>query len=332
VEQGLSLVRPARVLVTGATGFVGSAVMKRLTADGIDCRGASRQPGARTADGAAMIEVGDLGPATDWSSALEGVDAVVHAAARVHVMHETAADPLTEFRRANVEGTLALARQAQAAGVRRFVFLSSIKVNGEGTAPGRPYRVDDEPAPADPYGVSKHEAEQALLALGRNGAIGGALGGMTVSIIRPVLVYGPGVKGNFLSMMRWLRRGVPLPFGAINNRRSLVAIDNLVDLIAVCLAHPAAANQIFLVSDGDDLSTTGLLQRLGAALGRPARLIPIPASLLEFAAAALGKKGIAQRLTGSLQVDIRATQSTLGWRPPVTVDQAMAATARSFGS
>lgn len=312
------------MLVTGATGFIGSALLDRLAADpAIECRGSSRRAAAGASESCPVVSVGELGPATDWSSALHGVDVVVHTAARVHVMQETAADPLQEFRRANVDGTMALARQAAAAGARRFIFLSSIKVNGEGTSPGRPYRADDPPAPADPYGVSKHEAEQALLTLSRNGD-------MTVTIIRPVLVYGPGVKGNFLTMMRWLKRGVPLPFGAIDNRRSLVAIDNLVDLVVTCLTHPAAANQTFLVSDGDDLSTTSLLRTLGRALGRPARLIPVPASLFSFAASIAGKGAVARRLLGSLQVDAEPTRRALAWRPPVSVDQAMAKTAKDF--
>jgi nucleoside-diphosphate-sugar epimerase len=270
-----------------------------------------------------VVHVGELGPDTDWTPALDGVDVVVHTAARVHVMHETSADPLAEFRRANVDGTMALARQAAAAGVRRLVFLSSIKVNGEGTIPGRPYRADDVPAPMDPYGVSKHEAEQALLALGR-------LGPMSVTIIRPVLVYGPGVKGNFLSMLRWVKRGVPLPFGAINNRRSLVALDNLVDLIVTCLEHPAAANQVFLVSDGEDVSTSTLLRKLGRALERPARLIPVPPAIFAAAASAAGKGAVARRLLGSLQVDAEPTRKLLSWRPPVSLDQAMAVTAKDF--
>ncbi len=311
------------VLVTGASGFVGSALLRRLSVSpSVACRGSSRRADT-TVHAWPTVQVGELGASVDWSAALAGVDVVVHTAARVHVMEDTAADPLAEFRRVNVDGTMALARQAAAAGVRRFVFLSSIKVNGEGTVPGRPYRADDVPAPADPYGVSKLEAEQALLALGREGR-------MSVCIIRPVLVYGPGVKGNFLSMMRWLRRGVPLPFGSIDNRRSLVAIDNLVDLIVTCLDHPAAANQVFLVSDGDDLSTTRLLRLLAAALGRPGRLLPVPASLLAGAASIAGKTAVAQRLLGSLQVDMAPTQTALRWRPPVTVDDAMAATARTF--
>jgi len=238
-------------------------------------------------------------------------------------MHETANDPLAEFRKVNVDGTLNLARQAAAAGVRRFIFISSIKVNGEGSALGAPYLADAKPAPADPYGISKMEAEQGLRALA-------AETGMEVVIIRPVLVYGPGVKANFRSMMSWLNKGVPLPLGAIHNQRSLVALDNLVDLIVTCIDHPAAANQTFLVSDGEDLSTTELLRRMGAALGKPARLLPVPAFMLQAGAALLGKRDMAQRLCGSLQVDISKTRELLNWTPPVSVDQALAKTAAHF--
>ncbi len=238
-------------------------------------------------------------------------------------MDDQAKDPLAEFRAVNVAGTLNLARQAVSAGVKRFVFISSIKVNGEGTASGKPYTADDTPMPVDPYGISKLEAEQGLQALSQET-------GMEVVIIRPVLVYGPGVKANFRSMMSWLRKGIPLPLGATGNKRSLVAVDNLVDLIATCIDHPAAANQTFLVSDGEDLSTTQLLQRMGKALGRPARLLPVPASLLQAGAAMLGKRAIAQRLCGSLQVDIGKTRELLGWAPPVSVDDALRKTARAF--
>jgi nucleoside-diphosphate-sugar epimerase len=259
---------------------------------------------------------GDLEPAADWSVALAGISAVVHLAARVHVMADTAANPLEEFRRVNVQGTLNLARQAAAAGVRRFVFVSSIKVNGEATQPGFPFTADDAPAPLDAYGVSKMEAEQGLREIARQT-------GMDVVIIRPPLVYGPGVKANFAAMMRWLKRGVPLPLGAIHNQRSLVALDNLVDLIVTCITHPAAANPIFPVSDGEDVSTTGLLRRMGQAMGRPARLIPVPAGLLKLAATVLGKPDVAQRLCGSLPVDIEKTRRLLGWTPPLSLDEGL---------
>jgi nucleoside-diphosphate-sugar epimerase len=238
-------------------------------------------------------------------------------------MRENASQPLAEFRRINVEGTLNLARQAIHVGVRRFIFISSIKVNGEGTLPGQPYCADDVPAPVDPYGISKHEAEQELLQVARET-------GLELVIIRPVLVYGPSVKANFLSMMRWLHRGIPLPLGAIKNQRSLVALDNLVDLIVTCLHHPKAPNQTFLVSDGQDLSTTELLRRMSAELGRPAHLIPVPAPVLRMAVRLLGRADFAERLCGSLQVDISKTRELLGWVPPVSVDEALKQTARHF--
>jgi len=264
-----------------------------------------------------------LDGSTEWSVALADVDTVVHSAARVHVMNDTESDPLAAFRLVNVAGTVNLARQAVAAGARRFVFISSIKVNGEGTPKGRPYKADDLPAPADPYGISKREAEDALRELA-------AETGLEVVIIRPVLVYGPGVKANFLAMMRWLDKGIPLPFGAINNLRSLVALDNLADLVVTCVDHPGAANETFLVSDGEDLSTSGLLRRMSRALGRPARLLPIPGILLQIAATSLGKRSLSQRLCGSLQVDIQKTRELLGWEPPVSVDDALRSAARHF--
>lgn len=270
------------ILVTGGTGFVGSAVLARLVEDGtMPVRAA-----VRSAD------------------------------ARVHVMDETAADPLEEFRRINVQGTPALARQAAVAGVQRFVFGSSIKVNGEMTALGKPFMADDAPAPVDAYGVSKMEAEQALRTLESES-------GMQVVIVRPPLVYGKGIKANFATMMRWLARGIPLPLGAIHNRRGLVALDNLVDLIVTCVRHPQAAGQTFPVSDGQDPSTTELLQRMGRAMGRPTRLIPLPAVCLTLGASLLGKRDVAPRLCGSLQVDIGKTRRLLGWTPPLTLDQGL---------
>lgn len=305
-----------KVLITGANGFVGNALWRRLDAEpGIQAVGSVRSSAAAGRH-PRWSAVGELTAATDWSALVAGVDVVVHTAARVHVLDDAAADPLAEFQRVNVQGTLRLARQASAAGVGRFVFVSSVKVNGESTPGGRPFTADDRPAPLDAYGVSKHEAESALRELASQT-------GMELVIVRPPLVYGPGVKANFAAMMRWLGRGMPLPLGAVDNRRSLVALDNLVDLLATCLRHPAAAGQTFLVSDGEDVSTTQLLRRMGAALGRPARLLPVPPSWLEWGAARIGKGDVARRLCGSLQVDITKTRDLLGWRPPLSLDEGL---------
>lgn len=312
-----------RVLLTGSTGFVGSALLKRFQSEQAEVVAAVRRPIQAFGAGVAVVEVGDMDAGTQWGDALKDVSLVVHAAARVHVMQDQSADPLAEFRRVNTEGTLNLARQAAAAGARRFVFISSIKVNGEGTLPGQPYTADASVAPTDPYGISKHEAEQGLRLLADET-------GMEVVIVRPPLVYGPGVKANFLSMMRWLHKGVPLPLGAIHNKRSLVALDNLVDLIVTCLEHPAAANQTFLAGDGADLSTTELLQNMAAALNCTARLIPVPMSWLGLVATLLGKRAFSQRLCGSLQVDISKARELLGWHPPVGVEQAMLGVARDY--
>lgn len=254
---------------------------------------------------------------SDWRPWLNDCRAVVHTAGRVHVMQESRSDALRDYRATNVDGTLQLARQAAEAGVRRFVFLSSIKVNGEETLPGRPFSAGDIASPQDPYAISKAEAEAGLRGVALET-------GMEVVIIRPPLVYGPGVKANFLTMMQWLRLGVPLPFGAVeHNRRSLVALDNLVDLIVTCIDHPAAANRTFLVSDGEDLSTTDLLERLAAAMGVPARLLPVPVWILEGGATLLGKRTMIRRLCGNLQVDIANTCELLDWRPPIGVDEGL---------
>lgn len=307
---------PGCVLVTGATGFVGSALTQRLVHEGLVVRASVRRAAANLPDGVATLTVADLDAHTDWSAALAGVDAVVHCAARVHVMRERAHDPLAEFRRVNVEGTLRLAQQAADAGVRRFVYLSSIKVLGESSAPGRPLRADDTPAPQDAYGQSKWETEQRLQVLAAECS-------MELVIVRPPLVYGPGVRANFAALMRWVQRGWPLPLGALDNRRSLVALPNLVDLLCVCLRHPAAPGQVFLVSDDCDVSSADLVRRMARAMGRKARLWPVPVRWLEAAAALLGKRAAVQRLCGSLQVDIQKTQHLLGWQPPVTLDQGL---------
>ncbi|WP_421684631.1 UDP-glucose 4-epimerase family protein [Stutzerimonas urumqiensis] len=301
------------MLLTGATGFVGQALLAELAQRGETIVATSRQA-QQLAGAERCVRIADLNGDTDWQQALLGIDAVIHAAARVHVLHERAADPLAEFRRANADGTLTLARQAKEAGVRRFVFISSIKVSGESTPPGKPFRADDVPCPSDPYGVSKREAEDGLMGLA-------AETGMEVVIVRPPLVYGPGVKGNFARMIKLVEKGLPLPLGAVHNKRSLVGIDNLIDLIIRCVEHPAAANQVFLAGDGEDLSTTELLRCVAEAMGKPARLISVPAGTLQLGAILLGKKAMAQRLLGSLQVDVSKTRELLGWRPLYTVEQ-----------
>ena len=309
-----------KILLTGASGFVGGAVLQAMRQRNVAVRPVFRSQALVlaaecTADEAVVVPT--LDGSTEWTQALAGVDVVVHCAARAHVMRDEAVDPLAEYRRVNVGGTLHLARQAAAAGVQRFVFISSIKVNGETTQVGRSYVADDVPAPEDAYGVSKAEAEAGLRALANET-------GMALVIIRPVLVYGPGVKGNFLSMVRWVVRGVPLPLGAVTgNRRSLVALDNLVDLIVRCTDHPQAANQIFLASDGEDLSTADLLRRICLAQGVKTRLLAVPVWLLSLAARLMGRGAVAQRLLGSLQVDISKTQEVLGWQPPLSVDEGL---------
>ena len=304
-----------KVRVTGANGFVGLALLERLNVmSGLQVAGSVRRAVGLT--GTTVVEVGDLTAQTDWSSTLAGADAVVHLAARVHVMQDTATDPLTAFRTVNVDGTLNLARQAAASGVKRFVFISSVKVNGESTEPGHAFSEADAPNPQDAYGQSKHEAEQGLRQIAYDT-------GMEVVIIRPPLVYGPRVKANFAALMRAVQRGWPLPLGAVHNQRSLVALDNLVDLIVTCITHPQAANQTFLLSDGEDLSTPDLIRRMARAMNRPARLLPVPVWALQAGALLLGKGDAVQRLCGNLQVDISKSRTLLGWNPPVSVDEGL---------
>lgn len=321
------------ILLTGAAGFIGSALAQQLDQKGYAVTAPVRNLTQKLPNCIKQISMGDFLPDTDWNSALKDVDTIIHTAARVHVMQDTATDPLTEFRLNNTAVTLNLARQAADAGARRFIFLSSIKVNGESTTSERPfmttainshteYLIEVQPN-QDHYAQSKREAEEGL----RNIA---AQTGMEVVIIRPPLVYGAGVKGNFQSMMRWLQKGIPLPFGSIHNQRSLVALPNLVDLITICINHPAAANQTFLVSDGENLSTTELLHRLSKALGKKACLLPIPKALIEKGLNMLGKKNITQRLCGNLEIDITHTQNTLNWSPPVSVDAALQQTAQAW--
>lgn len=304
------------ILITGATGFIGRAVSGRLK-DRSFLRLVVRDKATGILDEGVDIVEASLTKNQDWQAALLGVSIVVHCAARVHVMNEEARDPLADFRQVNVDGTLQLARQAAAAGVRRFIFISSVKVNGETTKLGLPFGPDDAPAPQDPYGISKMEAEQGLLQLSFQT-------GMEVVIIRPPLVYGPGVKANFALMMEWLKRGIPLPLGGIaSNRRSLVYVENLVDLISVCVDNPKAANQIFLVSDDEDVSTTTLLRRMAEALGCQARLVSVSPTLIKLVATVIGKPRIADRLCGSLQVDITKTKELLGWKPKFSLNEGL---------
>jgi len=304
------------ILLTGASGFVGKAILKAAQHRGLSIRAVFRFMDFEMEICDAVL-IPELDASTDWAPALIGVDVLVHAAARAHIMQEDAMNPMAEYRRVNVEGTLNLARQAATAGVRRFVFISSIKVNGDSTAPGRPFTADDAPAPEDAYGLSKAEAEAQLRQVAQET-------GMQVVIIRPPLIYGPGVKGNFASLIGWVRRGLPLPLGAvIHNRRSLVGLDNLVNLILACTMHPKAANQTFLISDGEDLSTSELLRKIGKALGRPPQLLWVPVGFISLVAGLLGKSKISERLLGSLQVDIHKTCEMLDWSPSVAIDEGL---------
>jgi nucleoside-diphosphate-sugar epimerase len=310
------------IFLTGASGFLGRALVARLASSGL-LRISLRKVTSDYPENVEIVQA-ELVHDQDWSSSLSGVSVIIHCAARVHVMNEDARDSLAAFRKVNVEETMRLAQQAVEAGVRRFIFMSSIKVNGEVTNLGSPFTADDIPDPKDPYGISKYEAEAELRELSIRT-------GMEIVIIRPPLVYGPGVKANFLSMMKWLQIGVPLPLGGITkNRRSFVYLDNLVDMIVLCISHPAAANRIFLVSDGEDLSTTALLQRMALALEQPTKLIPIPPALITILAKLICRADISSRLCDSLQVDIKKSRDLLGWSPLVSIDEGFRKTAAHF--
>lgn len=298
------------ILVTGANGFIGRALCSRLRSEEIEHVCAVRRP----LNVENSVVIGEINSDTNWKNVLVDIDVVIHAAARAHIKRDSAADSMAEYRRVNVEGTLNLARQAAETGVRRFVFISSIGVNGNSST--CPFTENDLPNPASLYAQSKWEAEQGLQQLAADT-------NMEVVIIRPPLVYGPSAPGNFGSLIRIVEKGIPLPLGAIHNQRTLVALDNLVDLIIRCIDHPAAANQVFLAGDGEDLSTTELLWRLGKAMGRSVRLLPVPESLLVLGATLLGKQAVARRLLGSLQVDISKARDLLGWEPPLSVDEGL---------
>jgi nucleoside-diphosphate-sugar epimerase len=304
-----------RVLITGANGFVGKILCDTALARGAEVLGMVRKP-CHLPKGVQIQLIKDWGEPVKMGSALKGVSAIIHAAARAHIVEEPGQNSLADFRKVNVESTLNLARQAVVAGVRRFVFISSIGVNGAETF-AQPFSASDSPMPQSAYAASKHAAEQGLQALA-------AETGLEVVIIRPPLVYGPQAPGNFRALVRLVSSGWPLPFGCVtSNRRSFVAVDNLADLILTCLDHPAATNKTFLVSDGEDLSTADLVRRLGSAMGITVRLLPIPVGALALGAKLLGKLEKFQSLCGSLQVDISETKELLGWYPPIRVDEGL---------
>jgi len=318
-----------RLLVTGANGFVGHTLCRQVVAQGFRVRGATRTA-CPMGNGVENVGVCALGKSTNWIAALEGVDVVIHLAARVHVMKDEATDPLAKFLEVNLHGTENLARQAVRAGVKRLVYVSSIKVNGEGCPHPLPlshgergewvYRESDVPNPQGPYAVSKRQAEQALHRVAKET-------GLEVVIVRPPLVYGAGVKGNFAQMLKVLAKGIPLPLASVRNLRSLIHVENLVGALIACATHPAAAGQTYLVSDGEDISTPGLLRLLGAAMGHPARLLPCPPALLKLAGRLTGKDEQVERLLGSLRVDSEKIRRELDWRPPYSMQQGLQATA-----
>lgn len=311
------------ILVTGATGFVGRFLCTRLLAEGWSVRGTllASETSVSLVKGVDPVVIEPIGSDTPWAQALNGIDTVIHLAARVHIMDDPSADPLAEFRKVNTDGSRQLAREASKAGVKRLVFISTIKVNGEESA--IPYTEKSSSQPTDPYGISKWEAEQALRLIE-------AETGLEVVVARPTLVYGPGVKANFFKLMKTVKLGIPIPLASINNNRSLIYIGNLVDALTVCAVHPAASGKTFLVSDGEDVSTPELIRRTASALGFQARLLPFPLSLLLIAGKLTGKIAAVNRLSGSLTVDSSRIRLELGWKPPFTMEVGLRETADWF--
>lgn len=306
------------VLITGASGFVGKPLCLQMIRQGYSVRAAIRSS-TLPIENVEVVPVGTISATTDWSVALATIDTVIHLAARVHVMNDYALDPLDEFRKVNVDGTLNLARQAATAGVKRFIFISSVKVNGERTEIGEPFTEVNQPNPQDAYGISKLEAEQGLLKIAQET-------GMKVVIVRPPLVYGAGVKGNFAQMIKVLASGIPLPFASVKNLRSYVYVENLVDALILCATHPKAAGQTYFVSDGEDISTPDLLHKLSSAMGQHVRLLPCSPIFMRLAGRLFGMSDKVERLLGSLQVDSTKIRRELGWQPPFTLDQGLRVT------
>lgn len=308
------------ILVTGATGFLGQAVCEALAAQTDNqVLGTSRSAGTGPVP---LVAVGDIAAATDWSGALQGIEVVVHIAARLNLQGDTSPDPLAEYRRTNLEGTLALARQALAAGVRRLIFISSVGVNGSFTT-GTPFDETSVPVPDGDYAISKFEAEEGLRALVQGTT-------MDVVIIRPPLIYAAHARRNFPRLLKLVDSGLPLPFAAVDNRRSMVALENLVDFIVLCTRHPAAGNQLFLISDGEDASTAQIVRYLAASMGRSPRLVPVPDGLMRWGARLAGKQNMYTTLCASLQVDSGKARRLLGWVPPLTLEQALHKTGRAY--
>ena len=311
------------LLVTGANGFVGSAFCTEALRRGYRVRAALRGAPNFQIPGCEIATIAGIDSETDWSAALQNIDTVVHLASRVHVMQDHAANPLEAFRKVNVAGTEHLAHAAAAHGVKRLVYVSSIKVNGESTPADRHFSETDKPSPQDPYGLSKFEAEQALHRVSEET-------GIEIVILRPPLVYGAGVKGNFSQMLRVLKKGFPLPLASVHNRRNLVYVGNLVDALLVCTTHPAAVGQTYLVGDGENISTSQLLNELGRAMGHSAHLISCPIGLLNLAGRITGKSAQIDRLLGSLQIDSGKIRRELNWIPPYTLKQGLQATAEWY--
>ena len=307
-----------RFLITGASGFVGRSLCVEAIRRGLCVRGAVRSPHPLPA-GVEPAIAGPIDGKTDWTDVLKDVDVVIHLAARVHVMHETAGDPLAEFLEVNLHGTANLARQAAQAGVKRLVYVSSIKVNGESTE-AHPFSESDNPNPQDPYAVSKWQAEQALQQIAQET-------GLEAVIVRPPLIYGPGVKGNFISLLAAVDKGIPLPLASVRNKRSLIYLGNLADALIVCASHPAAAGKTYLVRDGEDVSMPELVRQMAISLEKPARLFPLPVGLLRGLGSLFGKLASVERVVGSLRVNDDLIRKELGWKPRFTLQQGLQATA-----